>query len=491
MTDKPTPTPEGNIDSLTNAVRLAVKTVGADIVARELRVSLDDLRLLEAGDPAPLESDKSLTPRLRAWKQTAFIRLVHPEESLPDLPFDHFQEYWANFYAGPPGAAVMGSWGGDRLPSRPTRLLDFTLDFPFGVPACALTPNSDFITYFASRGYDLLTFKTVRDRPWNVHSYPQWAFATVRDKYVSPPTLDQPVVASLGIPPNGSGGVSLVNSFGVPSLPIPEWQQDVRDSLNVLRAGQVMIVSVMGTPEEADSTSDLAAQFVRAACAARDAGAHIVELNFSCPNSFNGGARGLICELSDVAGEVVAAVADELDRTNTPVFIKISYLATASLRALVAACASRIHGVVAINTVSVPVVDSSGAEFFPGRPTAGVSGTAIKTMATATVRELAGMRDDPALGYDYVIIGVGGVTSPQDFDDHIESGADAVQSCSGAWFNPSLAADIRSREFDLFSATELDEALETMRTDMEETLLAREDVPNYLKTRLAGGSGKH
>jgi dihydroorotate dehydrogenase len=48
-------------------------------------------------------------------------------------------------------------------------------------------------------------------------------------------------------------------------------------------------------------------------------------------------------------------------------------------------------------------------------------------------------------GWDYEIIGVGGVMDPQDFKDYRGSGADVVQSATAAMWNVGLAAEIKAQ----------------------------------------------
>ncbi|HTE48526.1 MAG TPA: hypothetical protein VK675_01300 [Candidatus Paceibacterota bacterium] len=48
-------------------------------------------------------------------------------------------------------------------------------------------------------------------------------------------------------------------------------------------------------------------------------------------------------------------------------------------------------------------------------------------------------------GYSYTIIGVGGVSTPSDFFEYRDAGADIVMSATGAMWNPYLAREIKSR----------------------------------------------
>jgi dihydroorotate dehydrogenase (NAD+) catalytic subunit len=369
-------------------------------------------------------------------------------------PFDHLHDFWFNFAAGPrDGLPVMRA----DAPVMPTKLLDFKLNFPFGVPACALTPHARYIEYFARRGFDLMTYKTVRDRPWNPHPFPQWAFVPDVTDPLSTDDIEHQhvrrhVFATLDpLQISDLARASLVNSFGVPSLSVEQWKADIADAKAVLAPGQVLIVSVMGSPDADDTRddADLIRQFVRTAAHAAEAGADIVELNLSCPNT--GG--DLICSHATLSADVARAVRSELKKWDVPVFIKIGYLDPPALRELTEACQPHIQGVVAINTVSVKTSGRDGNAFFPSylrtggrsveRSSAGLSGTAIRDLGLRSVRLLADIRETHRADSDWSIIGVGGVMAPADFVAYRDAGADAVQSCSGAWLNPRLAIETR------------------------------------------------
>jgi len=173
----------------------------------------------------------------------------------------------------------------ERLTVRSINLFDFQVDFPLGLPACVLTPTHKWIKFYAQRGFDLLTYKTVRGKPWDGHPKPNWALVKLLldDQRVIASRVDEPWW------PIHPREFSMANSFGVPSQHPREWQADVEKARDVLRVpGQVLIVSVMGTPEEADTIEDLADDFANVAGLAKEAGAQIIEANLSCPNTGSG-----------------------------------------------------------------------------------------------------------------------------------------------------------------------------------------------------------
>jgi dihydroorotate dehydrogenase len=405
---------------------------------------------------APLDELAELAQRLTVVQaeELPVVADVFGSRGGGQPPFDHLHDFWFNFADGPrDGVPPMPA----TAPVLPTRLLDFEVGFPLGVPACALTPHAAYIDYFAARGFDLLTYKTVRDRAWNPHPFPQWAFVPQLSGPLSEGDLDQEqirteVVATLD--PREVADfkrASLVNSFGVPSLPVEQWKADISDSKSTLSSRQVLIVSVMGSPDDPDTRDDaqLMRQFAATAVDAAEAGADVIELNLSCPNT--GG--DLICSHPALSAEVARAVKEALKLYDVPIFIKISYLESNTLRDLVEQCQPHIQGIVAINTVSAPTIGRNGKTFFPSyrksdgrtidRPKAGVSGIAIRDYGLKTARELVSLRETHRATTDWVIIGVGGVMSAADFKAYRDEGVDAVQSCSGAWLNPRLALELR------------------------------------------------
>lgn len=123
--------------------------------------------------------------------------------------------------------------------------------------------------------------------------------------------------------------------------------------------------------------------------------------------------------------------------------IKLAYFSDhEQLKDLVKRVGNIVDGFSAINTMATTVEDENGKEVFPGRPKAGVSGAPIKWAGLEMTRLLKQYRDE--LGYDYKIVSMGGVLTPDDFNEYLEAGADTVMSVSGAMWNPQLAAQIKA-----------------------------------------------
>lgn len=333
-----------------------------------------------------------------------------------------------------------------RLKNRPSKIAGLRVDFPLGIPASILTPTHEWLTFFARRGFDILTYKTVRsDRnlQWGRedvnkgHQFPNWAFVTRLPQELEFPFESQVAIAKMDHWPPHPGYVAMVNSFGVPSQPVRAWHEDVGKARRALGRGQVLVVSIMGSPESCDTEGELVSDFGVVARQAVEAGAQIIEVNLSCPNT-KGGIEDVYTKPA-----LAAAVCQEVRSKvgATPVLAKIGYLPITPLAEFLKATSEYIQGVVAINTIKMRVQRQDGADFFPGRTLAGISGSPIRRFALETVRNLVSLREQQR--YELTILAVGGVTSPEHVDEFLALGADAVESCTGSLLNPYLGIETR------------------------------------------------
>ncbi|WP_233492465.1 dihydroorotate oxidase [Blastococcus sp. TF02A-30] len=334
---------------------------------------------------------------------------------------------------------------GPRLAARPAagrrwRLLGRSVGFPIGVPACVLNGSEAEVRYNLANGWTVLTYKTVRGRAHPPNEQPNWVFAP-RETASLPPGAAGDVVADPWdwVPP-GVPSVSTVNSFGVPSPAPEEWMADLERSLAAVGDDALLLVSVMG--EDPAGTGELAAlaeDFARTARLAEEAGAPVVELNLSCPNTLDRSGTGVkppLCLDADATVAVVGAVRRALD-DRTGLVAKLSWLDEPSLAALVPRLAPLVDGVAGINTVQSRVRRSDGAATFPGRELAGLSGAAVREPALDFTRRLVALRE--AGGPRFDVLAMGGVTDPASAAALFALGADAVQSASGAFADPFLA----------------------------------------------------
>ncbi|RBY89219.1 dihydroorotate oxidase [Blastococcus sp. TBT05-19] len=325
---------------------------------------------------------------------------------------------------------------GPRLPERPTTrrrwpLLGRTVGFPIGIPACVLNGSEAWVRHNVANGWNVLTYKTVRGRAHPPNEQPNWVVAA-RETASLAPGADADVVADpwdWAAP--GSAAISSVNSFGVPSPEPAEWMADLSRALAAVGDEQLLLVSVMGEGE------DLAADFARTALMAQEAGATVVELNLSCPNTLStSGVKPPLCLDADATVAVVEHVRRSLD-DRTGLVAKLSWLDEQRLSALVPRLAPLVDGIAGINTVQSRVRRSDGSATFPGRELAGLSGIAVRDPALDFTRRLVALRDAGGARFD--VLAMGGVTDPTSFEALIAAGAGAVQSAAGAFADPLLA----------------------------------------------------
>jgi len=306
------------------------------------------------------------------------------------------------------------------------------LSSQLGIPA-GLLLDSRWIRLYSQLGFDILTYKTVRTRRQTEHPYPNCLLVEATKPWL-PGAIPDYVKTSKSY--TSITKISMTNSLGVPDLQSPEvWQPDIAKSKDYLQQGQMLIVSVVGTAEN-NHFDRFLRDFVRAAALAAEAGAEVIELNFSCPNSPV--EEGHIYEAPELAAQITRAVRQQVK--DLPLLIKVSYISEDShLARLLSAVSNDINGVVGINSLKLRVVDQQGQQVLPGagRSQSGVSGYALKYLARDFTRRLVALREKEH--YDFKIFAVGGILTPQDFQDLLDLGADAALSCTGAMWDPILA----------------------------------------------------
>jgi len=285
------------------------------------------------------------------------------------------------------------------LLKRPTKIGGLNVDFPIGLPASVLAANSAWIRFYAQRGFDILTYKTVRTQYRAPHPFPNWVFIEnpeylasqfEQQKYRAKTGFAAEAIGSTGYWPESLSTISMANSFGVPSLAPDWWISDVKKARDAVREGhQVLIVSIIGSKQGAEMAGDL----VEAARLAKDAGADIIEANFSCPN-VSGDQNGELYHDPEDAAHISGLIKAEIG--NTPLFVKIGYLPNPDLYKFVE-LNTAIDGIVAINTISAVIKDHEGRQTFPDsstskRTAAGISGWCIKARAQEVGRSLVSIR---------------------------------------------------------------------------------------------------
>lgn len=306
---------------------------------------------------------------------------------------------------------------------------DHKVASPLGVPAGPLL-NSKWTTLAARLGFDIVTYKTIRCTEHPAHPLPNVIFVETKGD-LSRDRLGG-VVNPLTEEPMTTEKLAITNSFGNPSRSEDYLQMDIHLAAHALEEGQVLIVSVFGTGASRQEMTD---DFVRAALLAKEAGAPIIEANFSCPNVSSGGTLYQDADLSyQVAKAIVQAVSP------LPVVIKMGlFMSPLELDEVLNSLAKAgVRGICGINTVPMKVMTETNAPALgENRLHSGVCGSPIRPLALEFVRQAHQVIVKERLGLE--VIGCGGITEPHHFDEFLNAGACAALTATGMMWDPFLA----------------------------------------------------
>ncbi|MBI3471950.1 MAG: dihydroorotate dehydrogenase [Candidatus Solibacter usitatus] len=296
---------------------------------------------------------------------------------------------------------------------------------PLGIPAGPLL-NSRWIHYYAGLGFDVLTYKTVR--------------SGARACY-EPPNLLPVESAALG----GEGRAvtaaadsrSWAISFGMPSKDPAVWRADVERARRGLGPGQVLVVSVVASPQPGWTLEQVAADFAQCARWAAGAGAQTVEANLSCPNVCTQEADLFLS--AEASGLIARAVREAVPQL--PLILKIGLFQNRpQAEALVQAVAPYATALSTTNSITATVRSPDGQALFGGLRR-GIGGAAIAGRCLEELRMLAAVireRRSPLR-----LIAVGGVSTAEDVRLRLEAGAHHVQMATAAMLDPLAAVPIR------------------------------------------------
>ncbi len=358
---------------------------------------------------------------------------LDPAPVRPTYRFDQSFEW--NYDHGPD---FNGPW--PQVPVTPMKsFFGYPVRSRFGV-AASILPNSRWIDTYARLGFDLLTYKTVRSLPRLCGTPPNWIYL---DETSLAPALADPngAVMIAERDPRVAIGTTTGGSFGMPSRHPDVWREDIARARTLIGAGQVLIVSVVGSAVPDITEEAFIADFAQCARWASAAGAQIIEANFSCPNV--GKAEGQLFLNVELAGRIAKAVKQAT--SDKPLLLKIGAINDAErLAAFCKTVAGAADGLVMVNAPARRVVGRDGQPYFgAGRERAGVTGAAIMTMSLNAAR--AGIDTIDRLKLPLQVIGCGGITTVDDVRAFIDAGACAAVSSTAATFNPYLACEVKAR----------------------------------------------
>ncbi len=342
-----------------------------------------------------------------------------------DPTYDIHRSYDENYLEGP----FLKESPPKRNITPQKSFLGFQVNSLLGVPAGPLL-NANWIKAYAELGFDLLVYKTVRSQERACHPNPNCMYLNQK-RQLREIDFERQLFASMD-PPEDLSKISITNSFGMPSRAPEVWQEDIQKAKSGIGEGQLLIVSVVGTPGE----SDLKADYVKAAAIAVEAGAPVIEINLSCPNVVSG--EGSIFTDPELSSQISKAVKDEI--ASVPLIIKMGYIADPfKLSKVIHANAPHVDAISSINTLSFEVINEEGEQALPGagRLRSGVCGSAIRSCGLAQAKQIAELKAQ--MKYDFAIVGVGGIMTTEHILEYFQVGVDAVMSATGAMWDPFLA----------------------------------------------------
>ncbi|WP_417384343.1 hypothetical protein [Gimesia sp.] len=343
-----------------------------------------------------------------------------------DLPCYNPQQTYEWNYEHAPAPIIQevssfpGSWSFCGLP----------VPSPLGIPAGPLL-NGKWVLYYASLGFDVLTYKTVRSSSRACYPLPNL-------QPVQTSSLDGSETAvKLSAEMQGSWAVS----FGMPSADPDLWRRDVEQTRKQLPSEKLLSVSVVGSLQPDWSLEDLADDYARCAKWAIESGADCIETNFSCPNVCT--RDGQLYQQPEAATLVARRV--KAVTGTVPYLIKIGHLSQkADAQAFLQAVLPFADGIVMTNSVATTVVDDQGTPLFSGEQR-GICGAATKQASLNQLRLFAELISELSAGQSRPdLISCGGISSAGDVREFLAAGAKATHLATAAMCDPLIACQIRN-----------------------------------------------
>ncbi|MDA1231263.1 MAG: hypothetical protein O2856_10860 [Planctomycetota bacterium] len=321
----------------------------------------------------------------------------------------------------PRNARIIGDWSWCGIP----------VNSPLGIPAGPLL-DGRWLLYYASLGFDILVYKTVRSCARECYGLPNLVPVETM------PLTDAGMVLKESKSMRGSWAVS----FGMPSQSPDIWRRDIELTRQRIPEGKVLVVSVVGTQDTSitdpqASLELLADDFARCAKWAANSGAHGIEANFSCPNVST--TDGQLFQQATAAAFVAERI--RLAIGSTPLVIKIGRMANrADAESLILALGPFINGLAMTNSIAARVQRNDQSLLFDGQ-LRGICGDATRTASVEQVRVFSDVLAGQNLPLQ--LIGVGGISTADHVRNYLAAGASSVALATSAMVDPLVGVQIR------------------------------------------------
>ncbi len=319
------------------------------------------------------------------------------------------------------------------------QLLGMTINSPFGISAGILL-NSNWIEVYSKLGFDILTYKTVRSYHRPCYPLPNWVFVDCPEQLNKGD--DIPLIAH----PQPKQELDKLTSsvcFGMPSAAPDVWRDDVARAKSVMQKGQLLIVSVVGTPDETGSLDHLAEDYAQCAEWAVQAGADAVEANLSCPNVCT--AEGMVYQDEEATQAIGESIQERIG--STPLLLKVGSLKDLqAYKNFLFQTELFADGIVLLNCVPRRIHKPDGSPAFgEGKERAGVLGWGTFDICMKHAKLI--LQANAEIGSRQTIIPVGGVTTPDAAYQYLQAGANAVLMGGAPVFDPYFAMKLKQADW--------------------------------------------
>lgn len=318
-----------------------------------------------------------------------------------------------------------------------SEFLGFPIASRLGVPAGPLL-NARWVKFAAQMGFDVVTYKTIRSAFHPAHPLPNMVYVETHGMLSHSRASE--TLTEAPTPPVSMETLAATNSFGIPSRGREELLGDIAAAQAAMGPGQVLIVSVVGTPREGEDFVD---DFAKAAALAVEAGARIVEADLSCPNVAT--CEGSLFMSPDMVRDLSVKIKKAIG--SVPLIIKVGVIENPALlkEVLLAAARAGVRAICGINTMSMKIIKADGSPALgEKRLKAGVCGGPIRDVALDFLKKTRKILREEKI--EMALMGTGGVTLPEHFDLFFDAGADVAMSAVGMMWDPYLAMRYHMRE---------------------------------------------
>lgn len=315
-----------------------------------------------------------------------------------------------------------------RLPTGPgSYLLGSRVNSPIGVAAGPLL-NSKWVEGYARLGFDVLTYSTVRSRFQPAHTLPNIRHVETREQFAVAPRRS-----------HANGSPTIAVSTGTPSMDPEIWRKDMRRAKERLGPGQILIASVIGTPDPGGDPESLIADYTRCAVWAAEAGADVIEVHLAAPNQF-GEPGQMIYESIPLSAQILYRIRTTLA---LPLVAKLGVFRTPRLLHETATkLAPWASGFALVPSIPRRVLDEEGNAAFEGREWVDVVGASTYAVCARQIEEIIAWRKAGA--WDHAILAIGGITTIERARDLLNEGASVALVDTAAIFDPLFAVRFRN-----------------------------------------------